>query len=832
MNLKIENMIKRLKKTFSFKNLVSLSIIALTSVILIFLLHFVGVFSFLELKMYDFKFQVRKSIYENKREDLNVAIVYGDDQTYELLSRKFSYPYPRGKVYAKAIKNIASLGARVIVLDYVFDAPDLSTIRSIGVRDELLEGKYSSIEDKEKLEKEFPIKDQDKELASAIIDVKKTYNTDVILSGRISFDPNSTQGYFILEPSNTISLPEKNFISPDFGMVDIALDKDGFLRRYPIYQKIRGTDKYNYSLAVESVLSYYGEESNSVMPIYDNLTRKTRVGNNIDINTYGSKAGFLLNYYGVSSKALGSSGTFANLPLSQVIDDEETCLGECLWDEDEELYVPDYELNEVDDDWVNIMKWTGNQVFEDKIVVIGTSLAEDQDFKSVPLMNTDAGHFLMPGVDIHANAIQQLLHNSYISSSYNELDINSHNWFKHLGLVIAIVFSTLLIVSNFKTFGSTFSMLLLLFLWFNYSVAEFTGDFLWFLNYVFNDEKNIKTILSISNIVPTVLPMVSILIPYSLNLSYKLYTEGQNKKFLKDTFGTFVSPKLVDQMYESKQTPQLGGVDVYNTCFFSDIASFSSFSEKMTPPQLVELLNEYLEEMTNILLDNGGTLDKYIGDAIIAIFGSPISMKDHEYRGALSICQMNDKLEELRNKWKNEGDKWPEVVHNMRHRIGLNTGQIVAGNMGSSVRMSYTMMGDAVNTTARLESGAKQYGIESQVGEKIYEATKDKFLYRHLDHVRVKGKKNPVKTFELISEIGKEPSNYNELIPLWDKAVSLYKKQKWDDAIKLFQKCDKLEEQYIGRPTTPSLFFIDRCNEFKENPPSEDWDGIYTLKSK
>ena len=96
-------------------------------------------------------------------------------------------------------------------------------------------------------------------------------------------------------------------------------------------------------------------------------------------------------------------------------------------------------------------------------------------------------------------------------------------------------------------------------------------------------------------------------------------------------------------------------------------------------------------------------------------------MKDHEYRGALSICQMNEKLEELRKKWKSEGDKWPDVVHNMRHRIGLNTGQIVAGNMGSSVRMSYTMMGDAVNTTARLESGAKQYGIESQVGEKVYE---------------------------------------------------------------------------------------------------------------
>ena len=131
---------------------------------------------------------------------------------------------------------------------------------------------------------------------------------------------------------------------------------------------------------------------------------------------------------------------------------------------------------------------------------------------------------------------------------------------------------------------------------------------------------------------------------------------------------------------------------------------------------------------------------------------------------------MNDKLSELRNKWKSEGDKWPEVVHNMRHRIGLNAGQIVAGNMGSSVRMSYTMMGDAVNTTARLESGAKQYGIESQVGEKIYEATKDKFTYRHLDHVRVKGKIEPVKTFELFSLKGEEPEH--KRLERWDKESS------------------------------------------------------------
>ena len=193
---------------------------------------------------------------------------------------------------------------------------------------------------------------------------------------------------------------------------------------------------------------------------------------------------------------------------------------------------------------------------------------------------------------------------------------------------------------------------------------------------------------------------------------------------------------------------------------------------------------------------------------------------------------MNKKLEELRKKWKSEGDKWPEVVHNMRHRIGLNTGQIVAGNMGSSVRMSYTMMGDAVNTTARLESGAKQYGIESQVGEKIYEATKDRMTYRMLDYAIVKGRGKPERTYELISEKGKEPEVYNKLLPLWDKAIALYSKQQWDEAIKAFNKCDKLEEKYIGRPTTPCKVYISRCKEFKTNSPGKGWDGSWTLTEK
>ena len=335
-----------------------------------------------------------------------------------------------------------------------------------------------------------------------------------------------------------------------------------------------------------------------------------------------------------------------------------------------------------------------------------------------------------------------------------------------------------------------------------------------------------------SAMIPILFPAAAIILPYGFNLTYKLFTEGQDKAFLKASFGSYISPELIDQMFESKSAPSLGGEEGYNTAFFSDIASFSTFSEKLTASELVELLNEYLNDMTNILLENKGTLDKYIGDAIIAFYGAPVQTEDHEYLACLTCCQMNDKLEELRQKWKSEGDKWPVVVHNMRHRIGVNCGSLVTGNMGSDMRMNYTMMGDTVNLTARLESGAKQYGIETQVGSKIYEATKDRFTYRMLDYAVVKGRSEPERTFELISEKGKEPEIYKELIPVWDKAIEHYTNQDWDDAIKIFKKCDKLEEEYIGRPTTPCKVYINRCEEFKENSPGKDWNGAFKLTSK
>ena len=327
-------------------------------------------------------------------------------------------------------------------------------------------------------------------------------------------------------------------------------------------------------------------------------------------------------------------------------------------------------------------------------------------------------------------------------------------------------------------------------------------------------------------------PLSALLIGYLGITVYNYIQEEKNKNFLKESFGTYVSPELIDQMYESGEEPSLGGEEGYHTAFFTDIQSFSAFSEKLTASELVALLNQYLTDMTDVLLENNGTLDKYIGDAIVAFYGAPIDVDNHEYWACKTAIEMQDKLAILREGWQEEGDRWPEIVHNMQNRIGISSGQMVTGNMGSEARMNYTMMGDNVNTAARLESSAKQYGIYIQIADSTYQAVKEKVVVRDLDNVRVLGKNEPVKVWELISEVGQEPDQYKKILPAYHEALDLYKSQEWSKAIDAFKASDELEEMFGGRKTNPSRIYIPRCEHYLENPPGEEWDGVWTLTSK
>ena len=327
-------------------------------------------------------------------------------------------------------------------------------------------------------------------------------------------------------------------------------------------------------------------------------------------------------------------------------------------------------------------------------------------------------------------------------------------------------------------------------------------------------------------------PLSTLFIGYLGITVYNYIQEEKNKNFLKESFGTYVSPELIDQMYESGEEPSLGGEEGYHTAFFTDIQSFSAFSEKLTASELVALLNQYLTDMTDVLLENNGTLDKYIGDAIVAFYGAPIDVDNHEYWACKTAIEMQDKLAILREGWQEEGDRWPEIVHNMQNRIGISSGEMVTGNMGSEARMNYTMMGDNVNTAARLESSAKQYGIYIQIADSTYQAVKEKVVVRDLDNVVVMGKNEPVKVWELISEVGKEPDQYKKILPAYHEALDLYKNQEWSKAIDAFKASDELEEMFGGRKTNPSRIYIPRCEHYQENPPGEDWDGVWTLTSK
>ena len=332
--------------------------------------------------------------------------------------------------------------------------------------------------------------------------------------------------------------------------------------------------------------------------------------------------------------------------------------------------------------------------------------------------------------------------------------------------------------------------------------------------------------------------LLSIISCYSWNTFLNFHLSNKDRAFLKGAFENYISPELIDEMYEKGEPPKLGGNSDIITAYFTDIESFSTFSEQLTPTELVELLNEYLTAMTDILLEERGTLDKYEGDAIIAFIGAPMPITDHAQRACRVATLMQVKLTELRSKWASDSKNWPEIVTKMKMRIGINTGEIVTGNMGSTQRMNYTMMGDAVNLAARLEEAAKQYGIYVQISQQTLEELKnpDEFIYRKIDKIRVVGKSEPVETYEVLTLSKQVPKEITNLVDFFAQGMACYENRKWDKAIEFFKKSIDLEKyrfsDLISTKTNPSEVYIERCNQFKDSPPPADWDGVYILTKK
>jgi len=296
----------------------------------------------------------------------------------------------------------------------------------------------------------------------------------------------------------------------------------------------------------------------------------------------------------------------------------------------------------------------------------------------------------------------------------------------------------------------------------------------------------------------------------------------KEKQFIRKAFSTYVSDDVVKEIIADPSRLQLGGTKRHMSAIFTDIQGFSTISEQLDPESLVSLLNRYLTFMSDVILEEKGTIDKYEGDAIIAFFGAPMPLEDHARRACVSAITMK-KIEKELNKKIMEEKLSPKPLYT---RIGLNTGSMVAGNMGTGNKMNYTIMGNAVNLAARLEGVNKQYGTWILASQSTAEEAGDSILTRKLDKVRVVGIHEPVRLHELVNFADSAEPKEKKLVEVFDKAREYYEARKWKEAIEGFKESMSIENG------GPSAIYLKRCENFMKNPPSDDWDGVNNLTEK
>ena len=848
-------------KNYIIAHKIDLSL-TLGSILLTCLMHWLGFFDFLELKTYDYRFNyVRGPLTGWRASDstvinlgTDVVLVDVDDETWRILSEgNIIWPYPRGDIWAKVVNNLSLAGAKVVGFDIQFDSPDA---RSTYLRN--VSNNWPS-----DLRQHIP--GHGDVIFSDAIRNAHLKGTRVVMNTKMVREPLTTPSQYIAEPVKLIM--EAN---PSTGLINDIKDIDNFSREYSIagfFDDDIERSKPYFTLGLSCVQQYYGIADTTEL-IWERENLLWKFGP-LSIPAHGKTNNFLVNYYGPPSGYKLSNtdyppwNTFPRFSLYQILDTREF---ELPGDNDLDWMsqfipgeIPDWILAiEDDNERIEMMQIMGigsnfdvtKSPFYNKIVIIGASVEVLHDVKSTPFYNYLGQTQDTPGMETHANAIQTMLHNNYISvfgSRITRLLVDGRFYpsvhflvISFLCVIAYIIFRKL----DVHPILSGFIIILEIGIYVGLALGFFANDILWMLKTMISSiipnsihEYFYDSLLvrlpepGKTYVMPIVAPIAGIFLTYGSNVIFQFLHEQKDKTFLKETFGTYISPDLIDEMYEQKQAPELGGVQDYHTAFFSDIQNFSTFSEKLEPEKMVKLMNEYLTEMTDVLLEHQGTLDKYIGDAIVAFYGAPAPVKDQEKKACSTALVMRNRLDDLRNKWQKEND-WPDIVYSMQHRIGLNSGQMVTGNMGSEMRMNYTMMGDTVNLAARLEPAAKQYGVYIFVGENIYKASNDKYVFRFLDFLSVKGKNIPVKTYELIETRDLINKKSLDLIETFEKGLDYYFKQDWENALEYFQKSQKLEDKFVGRDTNPSEVFIKRCKYFLSDPPKNDWDGVWRMTTK
>jgi len=744
----------------------------------------------LELNALDTRFRVRPRSLTPP--DPRIVIVDIDQHSQEVLGK---WPFSRTN-FGEMLDVLREDGAKVVAFDITFDKPDQTAAPIRALWADLEKRKKSGSPVDPKLEQEV-LKlagefDADKRFGAAIQRFGRVVLGNFFFSKNELHDTDEASLNAYADLVQWYSL-NQNSLNPATGKQDFK----AVVNRY--YANDAG-----YTATVANIPELINPDNNgpstmgffNVVPDTDGVLRHgllalpfSRSGNLDDAELYGSlEVQAIRLYYGVPSEQLTinyNQTGIVSLQFGDKLQVKPDPIGRLAINyHGRDHTYPYYSIADV------VQHRVAHGVFRDKIVLVGPSATGIADLRTPPY-----GGITYPGVEVHANVIDNMLnHDALVRGAKQEL--------LDLGLIlffgVPVGMWMALITPRWMWFG--LGLLLPLGL-FDY-MAFVQG---WWLNF------SVPALALTSNVL-----LVSL---------YRALIEEKEKRRVRTAFGQYLSPEVIRRLLLNPRLVEPRKTEI--SVMFSDIRGFTTISEKLDAQDLAVFLNQYLSDMTRLVFEHQGTLDKYIGDAVMAFWGAPFEEAGHATRACNTALKMMERVREMQTKWEAEGKPHLDIG------IGLNTGVASVGNMGSALRYGYTALGDSVNLSSRLEGLNKDYGTHILANETTFQYAKgDGFVFRELDLIRVKGKLQPVTIYELVGRVGEAsvyglPEDVQARIELFNGARDLYRHRRWEEAQRKF-----LEILDKWREDGPSRAYWKRCQEYLFDEPPSGWDGVFTMTHK
>jgi adenylate cyclase len=766
--------------------------------LVIYLFTFLGdrsttLFDFLkrfEYNALDTRFRYRPDRYTPP--DPRIVVVSVDQKSQEVLGK---WPFPR-KYFGQMLDALRRDGARVAAFDITFDKPDQTSapIRALWAKLE-----------QEKKSGQAP----DPKLEARVEELANEFDSDAQFAAALRRFGPVVLGNFYLEPQEVRGIDSavldkyaemvqwyalnRTSIHPATGKADFAALLNGYqfegtlftatIANIPELAPPENDEKtaigfFNISADADGVL----RRSLLVLPF-------GRSNNPDDIDLYGSlEVQTLRAYFGLKTDQVtvnyGAAG-IASLQFADKLTVHPDYLGRMFINyRGPRGTYPYYSLADV------VQRRFSPGTFKDKIVLVGASATGIGDLRTPPYGGID-----YPGLEVHANVIDNMLNSGFLIHGPHQIVVD-------LGLIVLfglpLGFALALVSTRWMWFG------LALMIPFTAAVyVAFLNNY--WLNFTMPAGTLTANVMAVS--------------------LYRALVEEQEKRKVRNAFGQYLSPEVIRRLLLNPRLVDPRKQDI--TVMFSDIRGFTTISEKLDAQDLAVFLNGYLSDMTGIVFDTNGTLDKYIGDAVMAFWGAPYEDDAHAIQACTAAVEMMKRVGELRRQWAAAGKPALDIG------IGLNSGVASVGNMGSALRYGYTALGDAVNLSSRLEGLNKEYGTHIIANESTFAATQNAgFLFRELDLIRVKGKGQPVTIYELYGhrldlERAGALADAETRIARFEQARRLYRKRRWADAQHIFQSVlDRWPDD------GPSVVYLKRCQDYLAEEPLPEWDGVFTMTHK